>query len=190
VRKKTTSTNDDWTKITKEVFMSSRLLIETKIVVIMSSSFVVRLKEKKNRKIIFVVFFFFENCDFKRKEEKSRNNSRCFLLFDDAVFDWKKKKSKNNFCWFFFRSNFVVVVIVIVIYQFWIAIRHAIISIAFVINFQKYCDNVRRADEKRRQSFRNSFEKRIFDKVTSWNSLFDFIHVEIVIKRISLAKKN
>jgi hypothetical protein len=37
VRKKTTSTNDDWVKITKEMFMSSRLLIETEIVVIMSS---------------------------------------------------------------------------------------------------------------------------------------------------------
>ncbi len=37
--------------------MSSRLLIETKIVVIMSSSLAVRLEKKKNRKITLVVLF-------------------------------------------------------------------------------------------------------------------------------------
>jgi hypothetical protein len=135
-------------------------------------------------------FLLFGNCDFRREEEKSKSNLRCSLLLDDAVVDWKKKKSKSNFCWFLSRSSFVVVVTVIVIYQFWVATRHAIISIAFVINFQKYCDNVRRADEKRRQSFKNSSEKEIFDKITSWNSFFDLVRVEIVIRRISFAKKN
>jgi hypothetical protein len=57
MRKKTTSTNDDWAKITKKIFMSTRLLIETKIIVIMSSSFVARLEKKKNRRTIFVVLF-------------------------------------------------------------------------------------------------------------------------------------
>jgi hypothetical protein len=146
-------------------------------------------KEEKSKNN-FRCFLFFKDCDFRRRKEKSKNNFRCFLFFDDAVFDWEKKKSENNFCWFLFQSSFVVVVIVIVIYQFWIAIRHEIISIAFVICFQEYCDNVRRVDEKRRQFFKNSFEKRIFDRVTSWNLFFDFVHVEIVIKRISLAKKN
>jgi hypothetical protein len=70
VRKKATSTNDDWTKIAKKVFMSSRLLIETRIIVIMSSSFAVRLEETKNRKITFVVFFFSR---IVTSEEKKKN---------------------------------------------------------------------------------------------------------------------
>ncbi len=69
VRKKTTSTNDDWVKITKKMFMSTRLLIETKIIVIMSSSFVARLKEKKNRKTTFVVFFFSTILTLKEKKK-------------------------------------------------------------------------------------------------------------------------
>jgi uncharacterized protein (UPF0147 family) len=180
------SVNRDWIKIANENYD----LRQIKSVVIISSSLVVRLKREKKSRNNFRCFLLFENFDFRKREEKSKNNFRCSLLFDDVVFDWERKKSKSNLCWFFSRLSFVVVVIVIVIYQFWIAIRHAIISIAFVINFQKYCDNVRRVDEKRRQFFKNSFEKRIFDRATSWNSLFDLVHVEIVIKCISLAKKS
>ncbi len=83
VRKKTTSTNDDWAKIAKKVFMSSRLLIETRIVVIMSSSFVVRLKEKKNRKITFVVLFFSMMLSSIEKEKNQRTTS-VDLFFDRA----------------------------------------------------------------------------------------------------------
>ncbi len=65
--KKATSTNDDWVKIAKKVFISTRLLIETKIIVIMSSSFVVRLEKKKNRKMTFVVFSLTVELSFGQK---------------------------------------------------------------------------------------------------------------------------
>ncbi len=83
VRKKATSTNDDWAKIAEEVFMSSRLLIETRIVVIMSSSFAVRLEKKKNRKITFVVLFF---SMMLSSIEKKKNQRAIFvdLSFDQA----------------------------------------------------------------------------------------------------------
>ncbi len=63
--------------------MSSRLLIETRIVVIMSSSFAVRLKKKKNRKIIFVVFFFSMMLSSIEREKNQRAIS-VDLSFDRA----------------------------------------------------------------------------------------------------------
>jgi hypothetical protein len=93
VRKKATSTNDDWAKITKEIFMSSRLLIETKIVVIMSSSFVMRLKKKKNRKIIFVVFFFSKIVTSK---EKKKNREIIFVVFIFSMMLFSIEKKENQ----------------------------------------------------------------------------------------------
>jgi hypothetical protein len=102
VRKKATSTNDDWTKITKKIFMSSRLLIETKIVVIMSSSFAVRLKEKKNRKIIFVIFFF-SKIVISKKEKKNRKIIFVVLFSSKMLFLIERKKNqKTIFVDFFF----------------------------------------------------------------------------------------
>jgi hypothetical protein len=83
MRRKTTSTNDDWAKITEKVFMSSRLLIETKIVVIMSSSFVVRLEEKKNREITFVVLFS-SMMLFSIEKKKNQKTISVDLFFDRA----------------------------------------------------------------------------------------------------------
>ncbi len=60
--------------------MSSRLLIETRIVVIMSSSFAVRLEKKKNRKIIFVVFFFSMMLFSIEKKKNQRAISVDFFL--------------------------------------------------------------------------------------------------------------
>ncbi len=93
VRKKTTSTNDDWAKITKEIFMSSCLLIETRIVVIMSSSFAVRLKKKKNRKIIFVVFFFSK---IVISEEKKKNRKITLVVFFFSMMLSSIEKKKNQ----------------------------------------------------------------------------------------------
>jgi hypothetical protein len=124
------SVNRDWIKIANENYD----LRQIKIIVIMSSSLVARLEEKKNRKITFVVLFFSKILTLK-EEDKSRNNFLCFLLFDCVVFNWEKKKSENNLCWSLLRSSFVIVVAVVVIYQFWVSTRHAIISIAFLINF-------------------------------------------------------
>jgi hypothetical protein len=190
MRKKIISINDDWVKMTTKVFMSSRLLIETRIIVIMSSSFAVRLKEKKNRKTIFVVLFFSRILTLEKKK-KNRKTILVVFFFSIVLFSIEKKnKSKNNFCWFLFWSRFVVVVIVIVIYQFWITTRHAIISIAFFINFQRYCDNVRCIDERRRQFFKDSFEWKLFDRAASWFLLFDVNHARIVVERTSLTKKS
>jgi hypothetical protein len=96
VRKKIISINDDWVKITMKIFMSSRLLIETKIIVIMSSSFVTRLKKKKNRKTIFVVCFFrrFWFCKKRRKIEKQFS---LFSSFQLCCFRLKKIKIKDQF---------------------------------------------------------------------------------------------
>jgi hypothetical protein len=60
--------------------MSSRLLIETKIVVIMSSSLAVRLEKKKNRKIIFVVLFFSMMLSSIEKEKNQKTISVDFFL--------------------------------------------------------------------------------------------------------------
>jgi hypothetical protein len=117
------------------MFMLTRLLIETRIIIIMSSLFVTRLKKKKNRKTVFVVFFFSKIVILK---EQKKNRKIIFVVFFSSIvlFSIEKKKSKNNFCWYFFRSSFVIVVIIIVIYQFWISICHAIISIVFFISFK------------------------------------------------------
>ncbi len=93
MRKKTISTNDNWAKITKKVFMSSRLLIERKIVVIMSSSFVVRLEEKKNRKIIFVVFFFSR---IVTSEEEKKNRKIIFVIFFSSMMLSSIEKKTNQ----------------------------------------------------------------------------------------------
>jgi hypothetical protein len=93
MRKKATSTNDDWIKIAEKVFMSSRLLIETKIVVIMSSSFVVRLKKKKNREIIFVVFFFSRIVTSK---EKKKNRKIILVVFFSSMMLFSIEKKKNQ----------------------------------------------------------------------------------------------
>ncbi len=93
VRKKTTSTNDDWDKITKNVFMSSRLLIETKIIVIMSCSFVTRLKKKKNRKTTFVVLFLSRILTLKHRE---KNRKTIFVVFFFSIVLSLSKKKKNQ----------------------------------------------------------------------------------------------
>ncbi len=96
VRKKATSTNDDWAKIAKRIFISSRLLIETKIVVIMSSSFAVRLKKKKNRKITLVVFFF---SMMLSSIERKKNQKTIFV---DLFFD---RASSSSFLTFSFVES-------------------------------------------------------------------------------------
>jgi hypothetical protein len=93
VRKKMTSTNDDWVKITEEMFLSTRLLIETRIIVIMSSSFVVRLKKKKNRKITFVVFFFSKILTLK---EEKKNRKTIFVVFFFSMMLSSIEKKKNQ----------------------------------------------------------------------------------------------
>ncbi len=102
VRKKTTSTKNDWVKITENVFMWSRLLIETKIIVIMSSSFVTRLKEKKNRKTIFVVFFFSKILILKKREKNRRTIFVDFFLSIVLSSIEKKKNQKTIFLDFSF----------------------------------------------------------------------------------------
>ncbi len=92
MRKKTTSTNDDWTKITKKIFMSSRLLIETKIVIIMSSSLAVRLEEKKNRKIIFVVFF---SSKIVTSKKEKKNRKVIFVVLFSSMMLSSIEKKKN-----------------------------------------------------------------------------------------------
>jgi hypothetical protein len=101
VRKKIISINDDWVKMTTKIFMSSRLLIETRIIVIMSSSFVVRLEKKKNRKTTFVVFFFSKILTLK---EKKKNRKTIFVvLFSSIVLSSieKKKIRKQSLLIFF-----------------------------------------------------------------------------------------
>ncbi len=93
MRKKTTSTNDDWAKIAEEVFMSTRLLIETKIIVIMSSSFAVRLKKKKNRKTTFVVFF---SSTILTLVEKKKNRKTTFVVFFSSTMMSSIERKKNQ----------------------------------------------------------------------------------------------
>jgi hypothetical protein len=93
VRKKATSTNDDWVKIAEEMFMSSRLLIETKIIVIMSSSLVARSEEKKNRKTIFVVLFFSKILTL---EEKKKNRKTILVVLFSSVVLSSIEKKKNQ----------------------------------------------------------------------------------------------
>ncbi len=93
VRKKATSTNDDWAKEAEEMFMSSRLLIETKIVVIMSSSSITRLEEKKNRKTIFVVFFSSKILTLKERKENRRT---IFVVLSLSVVLSSIEKKKNQ----------------------------------------------------------------------------------------------
>jgi hypothetical protein len=94
VRKKATPTNDDWAKIAKEVFMSSRLLIETKIIVIMSSSLVARSEKKKNRKTTFVVLFFSKILTL---EEEKKNRKTIFVVFFfSIVLSWIEKKKNQK----------------------------------------------------------------------------------------------
>ncbi len=91
MRKKIISINDDWIKMTTKIFMSSRLLIETKIIVIMSSSFAVRLEKKKNRKTIFVVFFSSMKLTLK---EKKKNRKTIFVVFFFSMIMSSIKKKK------------------------------------------------------------------------------------------------
>ncbi len=93
VRKKIISINDDWVKVTTKIFMSSRLLIETKIIVIMSSSSAVRLKEKKNWKTIFVVFFFSRILILK---EEKKNRKTIFVVFFFSMMLTSIKRKKNQ----------------------------------------------------------------------------------------------
>jgi hypothetical protein len=91
--------------VTIEVFMSSRLLIDTKTAVTMSSFFNVRLKEeKKNRKSNFVVLFF-SNMLLLTEKKKNRESNFVVLSFSKMLFSIEKKKSKSNSRWSFFRSN-------------------------------------------------------------------------------------
>ncbi len=80
--------------MTTKIFMSSRLLIETRIIVIMSSSFAVRLKKKKNRKIIFVVLFFSKILSLK--EEKENRRTIFVVLFFSMKLIWKEKKKNRK----------------------------------------------------------------------------------------------
>ncbi len=73
--------------------MSSRLLIETKIVVIMSSSLVVRLEKKQNRKIIFVIFFFSK---IVISEEKKKNRKIILVVFFFSIVLSSIKRKKNQ----------------------------------------------------------------------------------------------
>jgi hypothetical protein len=81
--------------MTTKVFMSSRLLIETRIIVIMSSSLAVRLEEKKNRKTIFVVFFFSMKLTLK-EEKKNRRTIFVVLFFSMMMFSIEKKKNQKT----------------------------------------------------------------------------------------------
>jgi hypothetical protein len=74
--------------------MSSRLLIETKIVVIMSSSLVVRLEKKKNRKIIFVVLFF-SKIVISEREKKNREIIFVVFFFSMMLFSIERKKNQK-----------------------------------------------------------------------------------------------
>jgi hypothetical protein len=106
VRKKATSTNDDWAKIAEKMFMSTRLLIETRIIVIMSSSFAVRLEKKKNRKTTFVVFFF---STILTLVEKKKNQRTIFvvLFFSTMMFSIEKEKNQRTISvdFFFDRAS-------------------------------------------------------------------------------------
>ncbi len=65
-------TNNEWTKMIVEKFISSRLITSTSIMIIISSS-LVKKEKKKNRKIFFVVFFpvsFYHRSKRERKIEK------------------------------------------------------------------------------------------------------------------------
>ncbi len=93
VRKKITSINDDWVKVTTKVFMSSRLLIETKIIVIMSSSSAVRLEKKKNQKTTFVVFF---SSRILTLEEKKKNRKTIFVVFFSSMMLSSIERKKNQ----------------------------------------------------------------------------------------------
>jgi hypothetical protein len=88
--------------MTTKVFMSSRLLIETRIIVIMSSSSVVRLEKKKNRKTIFVVFFSSKILTLE-KEKKNRKIIFVVLFFSMMLSSIEKKKNQRTiFVDFFF----------------------------------------------------------------------------------------
>ncbi len=95
VRKKIISINDDWVKMTTKIFMSSRLLIETRIIVIMSSSSAVRLEKKKNRKTTFVVFFFSKILTLKEKK-KNRRTIFVVFFFSMMLSSIEKKKIKEQ----------------------------------------------------------------------------------------------
>ncbi len=75
--------------------MSSRLLIETKIIVIMSSSFVARSEKKKNRKTTFVVFFFSKILTLKEKKE-NRKKTFVILFFSIVLSSIEKKKNQRT----------------------------------------------------------------------------------------------
>ncbi len=94
VRKKIISINDDWVKMTTKIFMSLRLLIETRIIVIMSSSFAVRLKKKKNRRTIFVVLFFSKILTLKKKK-KNRKTIFVVLFFSMMLTSIERKKNQR-----------------------------------------------------------------------------------------------
>jgi hypothetical protein len=81
--------------------MSSRLLIETKIIVIMSSSFAVRLEEKKNRKTILVVFFF----SIVLSSIEKKKNQKAISV--DFFFDRDSSSSSLSSSFINFESRFV-----------------------------------------------------------------------------------
>jgi uncharacterized protein (UPF0371 family) len=74
--------------------MSSRLLIETRIIVIMSSSFAVRLEKKKNRRTIFVVFF--SSMKLTLEEEKKNRRTIFVVLFSSMMMSSIEKKKNQR----------------------------------------------------------------------------------------------
>ncbi len=102
VQKKITSINDDWAKITIEVFISSSLLIDTETAVTMSSFFDVCLKEKKkNRRSNFVVFFFSNVLLLKETKKNRESNLVVFFSSNILLLTKKKKNRKSNLVVFF-----------------------------------------------------------------------------------------
>ncbi len=89
--------------MTIEVFISSRLLINTEIAITMSSFSDARLTEKKrNRKSNFVVFFF-SNILLLTEKKKNRESNFVVLFFSKMLFSIEEKKNwKITFVNFFF----------------------------------------------------------------------------------------
>jgi hypothetical protein len=103
VRKEIISINNDWVKVTTEMFKSSRFLIDRKIVIIMSSSSETRLKEKKkNRKTSFVVLFFSKILMLTKKKKNQRIILVLLFLSKMLRFVKKNKNRKIIFVNLFF----------------------------------------------------------------------------------------
>jgi hypothetical protein len=174
----------------KKMFILSRLLIKTRIIIIRLSSFVTRLKKKKNRKTTFVVSFFFENCDFK-KSKKNRKKISFFFFFSIMLFSIKKKKNQRTIFVNFFLDQ---VSSSLSLSSSFINFKSRFVTQSFRLFsssiFKKIAILLNALIKKRRQSFKNLFKKKIFNKIISWFLFFDFVHVEIVIWRISLTNKS